>query len=50
MHKFLDNRNVLGLLFMLPAAALLLMFLTYPLGLGLCSVLPMQGLDGQGIG
>src|SRR4051812_1130321 len=34
MHKFLDNRNVLGLLFMLPAAALLLMFLTYPLGLG----------------
>ena len=35
MHKFLDNRNVLGLLFMLPAAALLLMFLTYPLGLGL---------------
>jgi multiple sugar transport system permease protein len=35
MHKFLDNRNVLGLLFMLPAAALLLAFLTYPLGLGL---------------
>ncbi len=34
MHKLLDNRNVLGLLFMLPAAALLLMFLTYPLGLG----------------
>jgi len=29
-----DNRNVLGLLFMLPAAALLLLFLTYPLGLG----------------
>src|SRR5438270_10816659 len=35
MQKLLDNRNVLGLLFMLPAAALLLMFLTYPLGLGL---------------
>jgi multiple sugar transport system permease protein len=35
MHKLLDNRNVLGLLFMLPAAALLLAFLTYPLGLGL---------------
>ena len=32
--KLLDNRNVLGLLFMLPAAALLLVFLTYPLGLG----------------
>ena len=35
MHRLLDNRNTLGLLFMLPAAALLLVFLTYPLGLGL---------------
>ena len=35
MHKLLDNRNFLGLAFMLPAAALLLAFLTYPLGLGL---------------
>lgn len=38
MHAFLDrlqnNRNALGLLFMLPAGALLLFFLTYPLGLG----------------
>jgi len=34
LHKLLDNRNVLGLLFMLPAGALLLVFLTYPLGLG----------------
>ncbi len=32
--KSLDNRNVLGLMFMVPAAALLLVFLTYPLGLG----------------
>src|SRR2546426_2300495 len=32
--RALDNRNLLGLLFMLPAAALLLLFLTYPLGLG----------------
>ena len=32
--RLLDNRNVLGLLFMLPATALLLVFLTYPLGLG----------------
>ncbi len=32
--RFFDNRNVLGLLFMLPAAGLLLFFLTYPLGLG----------------
>jgi multiple sugar transport system permease protein len=29
-----DNRNALGLLFMLPTAILLLVFLTYPLGLG----------------
>ena len=32
--RFFDNRNALGLLFMLPAAAVLLLFLTYPLGLG----------------
>ena len=32
--RALDNRAVLGVLFMLPAAALLLLFLTYPLGLG----------------
>jgi len=35
MHKLLDNRNFLGFAFMLPAAALLIAFLTYPLGLGL---------------
>src|SRR6266851_3508479 len=35
MHRLLDNRNALGLAFMLPAGALLLIFLTYPLGLGL---------------
>jgi multiple sugar transport system permease protein len=34
MNRLLDNRNFLGLLFMLPAAVLLLLFLTYPLGLG----------------
>ncbi|HEV8256729.1 MAG TPA: sugar ABC transporter permease, partial [Casimicrobiaceae bacterium] len=34
LSRALDNRNFLGLLFMLPAAALLLLFLTYPLGLG----------------
>ena len=32
--RFFNNRNTLGLMFMLPAAALLLLFLTYPLGLG----------------
>jgi multiple sugar transport system permease protein len=35
MRRFLDNRNALGFAFMLPAAVLLLVFLTYPLGLGL---------------
>ena len=35
MRGFLDNRNALGYAFMLPAALLLLVFLTYPLGLGL---------------
>src|SRR6266567_3619935 len=34
LSRALDNRNLLGLLFMLPAAAVLLLFLTYPLGLG----------------
>jgi len=34
LSRWLNNRNVLGLIFMLPAAALLLTFLTYPLGLG----------------
>jgi multiple sugar transport system permease protein len=34
MSRWLENRNVLGALFMLPAAAILLTFLTYPLGLG----------------
>ncbi len=34
LARLQDNRNVLGLLFMLPAAAILLVFLTYPLGLG----------------
>jgi multiple sugar transport system permease protein len=34
LSRSLDNRHLLGLVFMLPAAALLLLFLTYPLGLG----------------
>jgi multiple sugar transport system permease protein len=34
MQRLLNNRHFLGLLFMLPAAVLLLVFLTYPLGLG----------------
>jgi multiple sugar transport system permease protein len=34
LSRLFDNRNFLGLLFMLPAAVLLVLFLTYPLGLG----------------
>jgi multiple sugar transport system permease protein len=34
LGRALDNRHLLGVLFLLPAAALLLVFLTYPLGLG----------------
>jgi len=34
VRGLLNNWHVLGLLFMLPAAVLLLLFLTYPLGLG----------------
>ena len=34
LEKLQNNRNALGLIFRLPAAVLLLLFLTYPLGLG----------------
>ena len=34
MRRLLENRNFLGFIFMLPGAVLLLLFLTYPLGLG----------------
>jgi multiple sugar transport system permease protein len=34
MQRLSNDRHVLGLLFMLPAGVLLLLFLTYPLGLG----------------
>lgn len=34
ISRLLNNRHALGLLFMLPTALLLLVFLTYPLGLG----------------
>src|SRR3979490_1521458 len=34
LSRLLNNRNSLGLLFMFPTAILLLVFLTYPLGLG----------------
>ena len=35
VERLQNSRNALGLLFMLPAALLLLLFLTYPLGLGI---------------
>jgi len=34
LRRLMNNRNVLGALFMIPAAVLLIFFLTYPLGLG----------------
>ncbi len=34
LERLQNNRNALGVLFMLPAAVLLIVFLTYPLGLG----------------
>ena len=34
LSRAFENRHVLGFLFLLPAAVLLLLFLTYPLGLG----------------
>jgi multiple sugar transport system permease protein len=35
LARLLDDRTVLSVLFMLPAASILLVFLTYPLGLGI---------------
>jgi multiple sugar transport system permease protein len=35
LERLMQSRNLLGLLFLLPAAVLLLLFLTYPLGLGI---------------
>ena len=52
LEKLQNNRNALGLFFMLPAAVLLLLFLTYPLGLGvwLGFTDAKVGRDGQWIG
>jgi len=52
VNKLLDNRHFLGLIFMLPAAAVLLLFLTYPLGLGtwLGFTDTKIGRDGEWIG
>src|ERR1700710_2235981 len=34
LERLQNSRNALGLIFLMPAAVLLLLFLTYPLGLG----------------
>jgi len=46
--RFDDSRALLGLVFMLPAAVLLLVFLTYPLGLGLWLGLTNNNVGGTG--
>jgi len=43
-----DNRNLLGFIFMVPAGAILLVFLTYPLGLGLWLGLTDTNIGGTG--
>jgi multiple sugar transport system permease protein len=46
---FADSRNLLGLVFMLPTASLLLVFLAYPLGLGLWLGLTSASLGDPGV-
>jgi len=50
--RILDDRNVLGWVFMLPAAAILLVFLAYPLGLGFWLGLTSRliGMPGKFVG
>ncbi|MBX3605164.1 MAG: sugar ABC transporter permease [Piscinibacter sp.] len=52
LSRLQNSRNALGLAFMLPAAVLLLLFLTYPLGLGtwLGFTDAKVGRDGEWIG
>src|SRR5690242_6743381 len=45
---FGDGRNLLGVIFMVPAGAILLLFLTYPLGLGLWLGLTNTNIAGTG--
>ncbi|HZG19717.1 MAG TPA: sugar ABC transporter permease [Herbaspirillum sp.] len=48
LSRFLNNRNVLGMLFMAPAAILLVVFLTYPLGLGIWLGFTDTKIGGEG--
>src|SRR6478736_9959499 len=52
LERFQNNKNALGWAFMLPAAVLLVLFLTYPLGLGtwLGFTDAKIGRDGEWIG
>ncbi len=46
--RLLNSRNFLGFIFMLPLAILLLVFLTYPLGLGVWLAMTNQRIGGEG--
>lgn len=46
--RFFESRNFVGLVFMLPAGALLLLFLTYPLGLGVWLGFTDTKIGGEG--
>ncbi len=46
--RFGDGRHLLGLIFMVPAGVILLLFLTYPLGLGLWLGLTDTNIGGTG--
>ncbi|HEX7967089.1 MAG TPA: sugar ABC transporter permease [Stellaceae bacterium] len=48
MPRWGDGRNLLGFIFMVPAAVILLVFLTYPLGLGLWLGLTDTNIGGAG--
>jgi hypothetical protein len=48
LSLFLNNRNVLGMLFMAPAVILLVVFLTYPLGLGIWLGFTDTKIGGEG--
>jgi multiple sugar transport system permease protein len=48
LPRFGDGRNLLGFIFMVPAGVILLLFLTYPLGLGLWLGLTDTNIAGTG--
>ncbi|NUU01140.1 carbohydrate ABC transporter permease [Herbaspirillum robiniae] len=48
LSRFMNNRNVLGMLFMAPAVILLVVFLTYPLGLGVWLGFTDTKIGGEG--